>query len=293
VSDSPVKILTSHRVLQSCLELEFLFECIFPGVPCVTRLSDCGGASTVVYLEYDLDAKLCEQISRTQNLLIYHLGDETAIKDLSGYVFAKAVFRNYYHERIFADLRFTDRLYWMPNGFRNGLKNQHRHAIRPVSERPVLASFIGWLSNPNAVANERAAFQSIAPACANLLQCIPTQGFAGGFSPHLYKALLEDAVFAPCPAGNAAETIRLFDAMECGCIPISLKHPFLQRAICMANPPFEFLDRWEDLPHRLKSLEALQRDEPARLVKMQDAVKTYWRALKSNGRSKALMYSLS
>jgi hypothetical protein len=285
-----VKIFTSHRVLQACLELDFLFECVFPGMTCVTRLSDCEDASCVVYLEYDLDLEICRQLSQDKNLIIYHLGDETAIKDLSGYDFAKAIFRNYFHHAVFSDSKFKQRLYWTPNGFRNGLGNRSELKPKSAIERQVLASFIGWLSNPKAVANERATFQQASARCDGLLQCIPTQGFAGGFSPHLYKVLLEDAVFAPCPAGNAAETIRLFDAMECGCIPISLRHPFLEDRLCMGNPPIQFLDRWEDLPELLHYFHKVRLENPAQITTMQDAVIDYWDALKLNLKSRVRMH---
>jgi GR25 family glycosyltransferase involved in LPS biosynthesis len=40
-----------------------------------------------------------------------------------------------------------------------------------------------------------------------------------------YVASLLDTVFVPCPGGNNIETFRLYEALECGCIPIYVKIP--------------------------------------------------------------------
>jgi hypothetical protein len=38
-----------------------------------------------------------------------------------------------------------------------------------------------------------------------------------------YIARLLDTVFVPCPRGNNVETFRLYEALECGCVPIYVK----------------------------------------------------------------------
>jgi alpha(1,3/1,4) fucosyltransferase len=40
-----------------------------------------------------------------------------------------------------------------------------------------------------------------------------------------YIARLLDSIFVPCPRGNNIETFRLYEALECGCIPIYVKNP--------------------------------------------------------------------
>lgn len=42
-------------------------------------------------------------------------------------------------------------------------------------------------------------------------------------SRNQYIARLLDTVFVPCPRGNNVETFRLYEALECGCIPIYVK----------------------------------------------------------------------
>jgi GR25 family glycosyltransferase involved in LPS biosynthesis len=40
-----------------------------------------------------------------------------------------------------------------------------------------------------------------------------------------YIAILLDSLFVPCPQGNNIETYRLYEALECGCIPLYVKAP--------------------------------------------------------------------
>ncbi len=40
-----------------------------------------------------------------------------------------------------------------------------------------------------------------------------------------YVASLLDTIFVPCPGGNNIETYRLYEALECGCLPLYVKTP--------------------------------------------------------------------
>ena len=40
-----------------------------------------------------------------------------------------------------------------------------------------------------------------------------------------YLELLQNTIFVPCPEGNNVETYRLYEALECGCIPVFTKLP--------------------------------------------------------------------
>lgn len=49
-----------------------------------------------------------------------------------------------------------------------------------------------------------------------------TDGFTQGMSPEEYSIRLSQAKVAPCPSGiQTPDTFRLFEALECGCIPIA------------------------------------------------------------------------
>jgi hypothetical protein len=78
-----------------------------------------------------------------------------------------------------------------------------------------------------------------------------TQGFGQGLSPSSYAAFLGNSRFALVPSGNSPETVRLYDVLEHGCIPIMLKSPFVFAPGALAAigpPPLILLDSWQDLP---------------------------------------------
>ena len=44
-------------------------------------------------------------------------------------------------------------------------------------------------------------------------------------SPKDYTEIMLNSMFVPCPGGMNWETFRLYEALECGCIPLVLKTP--------------------------------------------------------------------
>lgn len=276
-------IFTSQQVLQVCLELQFIFEELFPKIPITTRLDEAMLYQRIIYLEYDFHIQIIEIIvNNRKHLALYHLGDETGVKDLSAYVKADVVFRNYYNLKIFSSSQWANKLHWIPNGYRNGLRSIPEKLPRASSQRTYIATFIGWIDNPNAVNNERLEFVRNAELCHGSLNCVKTSGFGSGYSPHLYAHFLEDSVFAPCPAGNAPETIRLFDALEMGCIPISLKHDFLNGVPCLPKPPFPVIDSWSELADKLTELKQLKTiSGSSEINDLQAFVSDYWLRVKN------------
>ena len=90
---------------------------------------------------------------------------------------------------------------------------------------------------------------------------------------------MEDSIFAPCPSGNNPETIRLYDALELGCIPISLSHEFLlsKDALGMLGPvPFPVLASWAELPQFLEAMKAKALSSPAEILELQQKCINWW-----------------
>lgn len=285
-----VAIYTTARLLQSHLELDFILSQVFPGLPVYLDLEDALSARAVIYMEHDIDPTIADHIKKTNHrLILMHLGDEKGNKALDSYGIADSILRNYYIEKIFEDARWSSKINWISNGYRNGLITRPDLPTKLASRRKQFARFIGWLNNSQSVDNERVDFNKITNS-SPLLNAIPTSGFSQGFSAQLYKYLMEDTVFAPCPAGNAAETIRLFDAMELGCIPITCNHTFLSSAKALSGAPFVFISSWLDLPQKLESLR--QNLTAETLDSMQTRVTNYWRALKASTLAKANMVIL-
>jgi hypothetical protein len=75
-----------------------------------------------------------------------------------------------------------------------------------------------------------------------------TQGFAQGLGPVSYAAFLSATRFGLVPGGNSPETVRLYEVLEAGAIPIMLRSPFVTAESALGNPPFVLLDNWSELP---------------------------------------------
>ena len=73
-------------------------------------------------------------------------------------------------------------------------------------------------------------------------------GFGQGLGPVAYAAYLSMTRFGLVPSGNSPETIRLYEVLEAGAIPVVIKSPFLTASDALKNPPFVVLDNWFELP---------------------------------------------
>jgi hypothetical protein len=112
---------------------------------------------------------------------------------------------------------------------------------------------------------------------------IGTGGFGQGLSPNEYAGHLENTRFALVPRGNSAETIRLYDALEAGCIPITLEAPYLSAPEALGRPPFVILKSWQALPAFLADYMArVQAGEHNYLEDRRQAVCAWWTNFKAH-----------
>ena len=75
-----------------------------------------------------------------------------------------------------------------------------------------------------------------------------TPSFGQGLGPVAYGACLSMTSFGLVPGGNSPETIRLYEVLEAGAIPVVIKSPFVTASDALGNPPFVVLDNWSELP---------------------------------------------
>jgi hypothetical protein len=205
------------------------------------------------------------------------MGGERLDKDISAYPECDLVVRNYYFSSIFNDK--SDKILWAPNGFRTGVGPREKSVLKKAAQRQCLASFLGWINNAASYNNERATFAGPAATCGENLYVMPSNGFASGYNVGLYSAIMEDSVFAPCPSGNNPETIRLYDALELGCIPVSLPHEFLSspKALAMIGPvPFPILSSWSELPGFLEEMQLKRVSNPNEIESLQQRCIGWW-----------------
>jgi len=81
-----------------------------------------------------------------------------------------------------------------------------------------------------------------------------------------YLGLLLDSVFAPCPSGNNPETFRIYEALECGAVPLVIgwtwSTPLIPEALTWAGLPLLPLNSWKEagecMVHLLNHVDQLE-----------------------------------
>lgn len=279
---SNLHIISTPDSLNNALETWFIQNNLFGGAHYSLGVSpEALDDSVVIYLElHQINIDLIQHIkSLGKKVVLYHMGGETLDKDISAYSSCDLVIRNYYFSSIINSSRLGSRVMWAPNGFRTGVGPRSKDVLKPAMYRQSMASFLGWINNASSFNNERAGFAGPAADCGNNLYLMPSNGFAGGYNVGLYSAIMEDSVFAPCPSGNNSETIRLYDALELGCIPISLSHEFLlsKDALALIGPvPFPLLNSWNELPQFLEEEKARAILSPIEIMNLQQRCINWW-----------------
>ena len=280
-----LSVITNQKTANSILESWFIQSVILQDMPLGLEWEADGLANgVVVHLVCGTpDIALVRALAaRGNRVVLCHMGDETgASYDRDCYLACDLVLRNYYEPRIFSDPDVAAKTMWVPNGFKSGVGPRRPETLRRASRRRVLAGFLGWLDNKDAVGNERALFRDMAQRHPGDILLQSTSYFGRGYNVGLYSALMEYAVFAPCPAGNAAETIRLYDALELGCIPVCLRHPFLVDAAALGVPPFPVLGAWDEFPDLLARQRAPNGGGLAAIDALQAACLDWWSGVKT------------
>jgi len=318
-----MQIISSSKTLNAILESGFIQNILFQGAPYSTQFDPEKSAGVVVvYLElYEIDLRLISKIkSSGKKVVLYHMGDELADKNISAYQNCDLIIRNYFFPEILNHPEFVHKILWAPNGCKTGVGSRAPHTLQKVDSRQYLSCFLGWLSNVASFNGERAlfsevvsawggkkkrriknvtqwlkhyfslskeylAFTRIAPGCRADLHLLSSTGFSSGYNVGLYSATMEDSIFSPCPAGNSPETIRLYDALESGCIPVSLKHEFLVSCDALGEleiPPFIFLSSWNEFPAFLEQMKGRIVTHPQEIQQMQDDCITWWENYKKH-----------
>jgi len=289
---SNFQIISTPDSLNAALETWFIQNELFGGAPYSLGVNPSQlGDSVIIYLELNqINVELIRYIKSLGNkVVLYHMGAEHLDKDFSGYAECDLVVRNYYFPSIINNSEVGKKILWAPNGFRTGVGPRDKSILKKSSQRQSLAAFLGWLNNAASYNNERASFAGPAAACGEDLYVMPSNGFAGGYNVGLYSAIMEDSIFAPCPSGNNPETIRLYDALELGCIPISLSHDFLisKDALASLGPvPFPLLRSWSELPQFLMEMKAKAISNPVEILNLQQRCIIWWSNFKTSMQQK-------
>ncbi len=311
-----MQLFSSPQTLNSALETWFIQHIILGGLPYLLKSPEIPPTdSCITYVElFQIDQSFLTNLkSAGKKTVLIHMGDEFGKKDKSAYSSSDLILRNYFFSDLFSQAEFKDKLLWIPNGFRTGVGPRLPSHLLPATQRMHLATFMGWIQNPDSFQGERDSFarmiktvrkhkdqrfwvfqqwlnkrfhpsrerQSFSQIALESkdMYLLSSSGFGSGNQVGLYSAILENSIFAPCPAGNSPETIRLYDALECGCIPICLPHDFIQSPLALSRfgvPPFPLLSSWDELPNFLTEHKRQLREKPDAILTLQRNCIAWW-----------------
>ncbi|MEK9726191.1 MAG: hypothetical protein VW405_22255 [Rhodospirillaceae bacterium] len=140
---------------------------------------------------------------------------------------------------------------WVPNGYANGVGPVPPDRLPTFADRQLSVFFAGNVTGIEGDFPERAALFETVRAHGLPSAMGATPSFGAGMGRVSYATHLANAKFAPVPAGMSPETIRLYDALENGAIPLALDHPYLNAPDALGafgGVPFPVLQSWDQLP---------------------------------------------
>ena len=193
-------------------------------------------------------------------IFLIHLGDETGEHDLSTvYKNCDHVWRTFCSSKYFNNNKVT----CIPIGYKSGLLNLDN------SERKYKWAFTG---TPHKSSRHDLLYQlsNIEP-----FFCHKTQKFDQKIiSVDEMSEVLSSTEFLPCPNGFFhPETYRVYEALECGCIPI-VENAYKYYDRLFPNNPFLKIDMWAEAKPIIKSWDQKQ------IKQTRDECKIWWNNLK-------------
>lgn len=289
--DRPLNLVWRRTMLDGVLETQFLRHVVLGGLArplrwiavedahplpdtddvLVCSFGDCG--------DYLRELRSAGRL----NIGVLHLGDELGDDDIGYYAEADYVLRHYRRESIEAGGRCRA-VAWIPNGWARGVGPQSTIAQLDFDARRHEIFFAGYAGKDGTQGAQLPARQAMLDALATLgrpATVILTDGFAKGLGPAAYGAYLCDSRFALAPAGNAAETIRFYDALECGALPVVTDAAWLHDPdgiAALGPPPVAIIEDW----HALAGLAEAGFNEDRRLEAVQ-----WWERIKARTTSRA------
>ncbi len=226
----------------------------------------------VVSMLTEFGAYLAEARRRgKRNLILFHLGDEQGDDDKGFYTAADLVLRHYWIAPVMAQ----PKVLWVPNGYAVGVGPVPQQTLIRSSQRTLPGFFEGALGM-RVLSDQRRSMKAAVERCALPFEMRYSASSRERLGRSTYAARLANARFALVPGGNSPETIRLYEALENGAIPVMLRSAFVDAPDALNRPPFVLLDDWSELgPACAPYLDGSARAAAA-LDALQDEVLVWW-----------------
>jgi len=246
-----LNVIWRRRTLEHVPEAYFIEHVLLGDIGCSIRIIAVERISETPFVEGSLVVSMTSEFfpylaeARRRGfckMMLFHLGDEHGTSDRSAYENAALVLRNYWFEAIQTD----QQVIWVPTGYAVGVGPANGASLVKSSQRSLEGFFAGALGM-RTLAHERQRMKAAVEQGELKFDLHFTATSRDRLGSAAYSARLSNARFALVPGGNSPETIRLYDALERGAIPIMLRSPFVHAADALNEPPFILLNDWSEL----------------------------------------------
>ena len=195
-------------------------------------------------------------------IFLIHLGDEYGSKS------SDLIYKNFnYIFRTFCSNRYfkNDKVKCIPIGYKTGVLHKE------INNRTYKWAFIG---TPHKSSRHDLLYQF---SNINPFFCHKTEKFNKKIiSTEEMSKILSSTEFIPCPNGYwHPETYRIYEALECGCIPI-VENAYKYYERLFPNNPFLRVDKWMDSKSILKEWTKEQ------ILQKRNECKSWWKEYKKN-----------
>ena len=185
-----------------------------------------------------------------RNLGVLHLGDELGQDNIQFYTDADYVLRHYFRPGILSSGALCRGVMWIPNGWARGVGPLEFKYQLSFEEREHEFFFAGYKGGQGGELPDRQAMLAALSQLGRPAKIILTKGFGLGLGATAYAGYLGNTQFGLVPAGNVSETIRFYDTLECGAVPVVTDSEWLHAKdgiAALGLPPVVILEHWAQL----------------------------------------------
>lgn len=158
-----------------------------------------------------------------KDFYVFHVSDEYGKDDISFYTLPHCLGVVRIYQRADIPESVKHKVLVIPLGYHWTL---HERSDDPLNKTPRLPfRNVRWSFYGTQWANRKEFLEPFKTIEPHSLKFLDSWDSPEKLSRNQYMATLLDSVFVPCPPGNNVETFRLYEALECGCLPVYVKTP--------------------------------------------------------------------
>jgi hypothetical protein len=284
---APLNIVWRRQVLETVLESSFIQTVLLSKINRPQRWIAIEESDDLPMMDDLLVVSFGDPVSYFEalkdrgckNIGFFQVGDEHGDKGCASYIFADYVLRNYHFPEPLAEK--PGLISWVPNGWARGVGPVVYGDHLSFFERAVPAFFSGFIGQGDDKILDRIMMLKVIRDNDIEALTATTSGFGQGLGPAAYAAHMGNTRYSLTPSGRSPETIRFYDALELGAIPIVIDGNWLHAKDglgALGRPPIAILNNWTELPLFLKSQTDLNAAEKQRLdcVQWWHKIKEYY-----------------